>query len=128
MFCMGARRAGCAGLIPHRGARTWETGRAASPGNGGAICAARHAAWHGQQQPKSRRYNDKARQPAASYPRIKSPLLYSRIPRYCLRIHDRTSGNMSLPWEKEYRIGTELVPGCTGISERTWSEHGSLWV
>ena len=70
----GCRESWLRGSDSSPGARTWETGWAASPGNGGAICAARHAAWHGQQQPN---HGDiaKSRQPAASYPRIKSPLL-----------------------------------------------------
>ena len=39
-------------------------------------------------------------------PQIKSPLLCSRIPRYYLRLHARTSEDMPLTCRKSYRIMT----------------------
>jgi hypothetical protein len=47
-------------------------------------------------------------------PRIKSPLLCSRFPRYYLHLHARTSEDMLLPWEKEYQIRTTA----TGLYRR----------
>jgi hypothetical protein len=59
----GCRESWLRGSDSSPGPRTWETGRAASPANGGAICAARHAARHGQQQPN---HGDIALKPTAS--------------------------------------------------------------
>ena len=39
-------------------------------------------------------------------PRIKSPLLCSRLPRYYLRLYAHTSEDMSLPCRTSYRVTT----------------------
>jgi hypothetical protein len=60
-------------------------------------------------------------------PRIKSPLLCSRIPRYYLHLHVRTSEDMSLTCRKLYRIMTAAATRYRDIRanmEQTRNPHG----
>lgn len=102
------------------GARTWETGRAARPGNGGAICAARHVAWHEQQQPNR---GDIAIKPTASgfVPAdYGSAALFLASP--LLLAHSR-------PYQRRYATDMqEIIPGNDGCCQPVPghpSEHGA---
>jgi hypothetical protein len=118
----GCRESWLRGSDSSPGARTWETGRAASPGNGGAICAARHAAWHGQQQPN---HGDIAIKPG-------SQRLRTRGLRVCcsgvLFTHFTSTFTLAR-WQDTRNPPTQntvrgrLVPRGTGTSEQTWSKH-----
>jgi len=58
-------------------------------------------------------------------PRIKSPLLCSRVPRYYLLLRARTSEDMSMTCEESTREGRPL-PACTGASEQARSKHQTI--
>jgi len=60
-------------------------------------------------------------------PRIKSPLLCSRVPRYYLHLRVRTSEDMSLTCRKVYRIMTAAASPYRDIRanmEQTRNPHG----